>query len=105
MDSLSTALAELLAQTPQVLDVACMNRQSMVGGILRSAVRMNPPLISPGAAVQNILLIWARQVRIEGHVEGQVDGMSGDGRVGAHAGAGHLAFGVGRDHVCLGVRS
>lgn len=76
----------------------------MVGRVFRSSLGMDPPLIGPGAAVQNILLIRTGQVRVEGHVEGQVDGVSGHGGIGAHAGAGHGAFGVGRDHVCLRVR-
>lgn len=69
---------------------------------------MNPFLIRSGTAVQHVLLVWARQIGVERHIEGQIDGVAGYGWVGTHAGAAGDGALVGLGHhvvVCLRVRA
>ena len=59
----------------------------MVRNVLRGALRMCPFLKGIRTAVQHIFPLRARQIRIEGDVEGEIDRVARYGRIGAHRGA------------------
>lgn len=82
--------------------MSSMYRQSMVGRVLRRALGMCPFLKRVGAAVEHILFLRTGQVRVEGHVEGEVDRMARDVRIRALERAFRLRRSVAEGEVRLG---
>lgn len=72
MYPLATTFADLLTQTAQGLHVPRVDRQGMIRHVTSGILRVSPSLESSRAAVQDIVLVWARQGRIERHVERQI---------------------------------
>lgn len=91
----SAALADLLTKTPQVLNISSVDGQSVHGDVIHDAVRVRPFLEGAQTAVEDVFLVRAGQVGVEGHVEGDVDEMARHCGTGAHGGAGHGGAGHG----------
>ena len=84
MYSLTTLLAHLPAQTPQVFHIARMYRQRVIWHVLRRTIGMYPFLKCSHRTIQHILLIRSREIRCEWHIERQIDQMPRHRRIRAH---------------------
>lgn len=79
-DAAVRLLADLSTQAPQVVDVLGVDRQLVDGGALSRAFRVRPPSLCTWAGVHDVVDVGPRQIRGEGHVEGEID--LGAGRYG-----------------------
>jgi hypothetical protein len=102
LDASLGLLADLPAQVAQVVDVLRVHGQLVRGRGLCRAFRVGPARLCPGARPHDVVRVGPREVRREGHVEGQVDlrarGYDGRGARGRRGpldrrGDGHLVAG------------
>lgn len=85
VQSISASITHLLTQASQVIDIARVHRQSMDRHVVGGAIRVCPFLEGTQTAVKHIFPVRAGQIRVEGHVEGDVDEAAArHGRVRAH---------------------
>lgn len=67
------ALAHLLAQRPQVLDVLRVHGELVVRRVVCRALRVGPSLESARAGVYYVIDVRAAEVGGEGDIEGEID--------------------------------
>jgi hypothetical protein len=84
-------LAHVPTQVPQVVDILRVDGQLVGGRGLCRAFRMGPARLCPRTRPHDVVGVGPREIRREGHVEGQVDLRAGrDHGRGARSGRGAL---------------